>query len=130
MKAKTKKIVGWSLSSLVALMLVASATDKIFASEHALEMAQSFGLSPTPYAILGVIELLSVVLFLIPRTGVLGTLLLASYFGGAIATHLQHQQEILFPVVIETIIWITAFLRFPELLQRLLGNSPINNNQL
>lgn len=118
MKAKTKRIIGWSLSGLVALMLIASAIDKIFGSEHALQMAKSFGLSPTPYAVLGIIELLSVILFLIPRTGVLGTLLLASYFGGAIATHLQHQQEILFPVAIETVIWIAAFIRFPELIQR------------
>jgi hypothetical protein len=126
MNSKTRKIIGWSLSGLVALMLVASATDKIIGSAHALEMAESFGLSATSYAILGVIEILSVVLFLIPRTGVLGTLLLASYFGGAIATHLQHQQEILFPMAIEAVIWIAGILRFPELIQRFLGNTPLN----
>tara|TARA_Y100000815_G_C13310549_1_gene488309 strand:- start:122 stop:490 length:369 start_codon:yes stop_codon:yes gene_type:complete len=119
MNIKTKKIIGWSLSGLVALMLIASAVDKIFGSEHALEMASSFGLSAKPYAILGMIEILSVLLFLYPRTGILGTLLLSSYFGGAIATHLQHQQDIIFPMAIEALIWITAIIRFPELVKRI-----------
>ena len=120
MKTRTKNIIGWSLSGLVALMLIASAADKIFGSEHALEMASSFGLSAKPYAILGMIEILSVMLFLYPRTGILGTLLLSSYFGGAIATHLQHQQDILFPMAIEALIWITAIIRFPELVKRIM----------
>ena len=119
MNIKTKKIIGWSLSGLVALMLIASAVDKIFGSAHALEMASSFGLSAKPYAILGMIEILSVLLFLYPRTGILGTLLLSSYFGGAIATHLQHQQDIIFPMAIEALIWITAIIRFPELVKRI-----------
>jgi hypothetical protein len=119
MTAKTKSIINWILSGLLSLMLFASAFDKITGSEHALKMGASFGLSALEYSILGIIEALSVLLFLYPRTGVLGTLLLSSYFGGAIATHLQHDQSIVFPIVIEAFIWIAAVLRFPELMQRL-----------
>ena len=107
-------------------MLSASAVDKIMGSGHALQMAASFGLSAETYSGLGIIEILSVVLFLYPRTGILGTLLLSSYLGGAIATHLQHQQGIAFPVAIEVFIWITAIIRFPELTPRLLDNSIIS----
>ncbi|BAV06434.1 integral membrane protein [Filimonas lacunae] len=57
-------------------------------------------------------------MFLFQRSGVLGTLLLSSYLGGAIATHLQHQQNILFPMAIEAAVWITAIIRFPELTRR------------
>jgi len=123
MKSKTKNGIGWILTGLIVLMLVASATDKIRSSEHALEMTRSFGISAGVYQILGIIELLSVLLFAIPRTGMLGTLLLASYLGGAIATHLQHQQSILFPIGIEVLVWITAVIRFPELGNRLFGSS-------
>lgn len=119
MKSKTKNSIGWILTGLIVLMLVASATDKIRSSEHALEMARSFGITAGVYQILGIVELISVLLFAIPRTGILGTLLLASYLGGAIATHLQHQQSILFPIGIEVLVWITATIRYRELGNRL-----------
>ena len=127
MTTKTTNITGWVLSALTGLMLGASAFDKISGSQHAIQMGASFGLSAGTYSILGIIEILSVVLFLYPKTGVLGTLLLSSYFGGAIATHLQHQQNIIFPIAIEAFVWITAVIRFPELTQRLLGkaNNPV-----
>jgi len=123
MNSKTKNIIGWVLTGVIVLMMVASATDKITGSEHALKMTKSFGIPPGVYSILGIIELSSVVLFAIPRTGILGTLLLASYLGGAIATHLQHQQNILFPMGIEILVWITATIRFRELTSRLFPNN-------
>ncbi|WP_345232051.1 DoxX family protein [Olivibacter ginsenosidimutans] len=120
MNTKRKNIGGWVLSGIIGLMLLASAFDKIRSSEHALQMASSFGISAKPYAILGIIEALSVVLFLFSRTGILGLLLLTSYLGGAIATHLQHGQDILFPAVIEALVWMAAVIRFPELSIRIL----------
>jgi hypothetical protein len=120
MNAKAKNITGWVVCGLVSLALIGSALDKIILSQHALEMGTSFGLSATTYRILGVIEILSVLLFLYPRTAILGTLLLSSYFGGAIATHLQHNQGIMFPIILESLIWIGACLRLPELTERIL----------
>ena len=124
---KTKRIIGWVLSGLVGLMLAASAIDKITGSAHALQMGASFGLSAGTYSFLGIIEILSVALFLYPRTGILGILLLSSYLGGAIATHLQHQQSILFPMAFEVVLWIAAVIRFPELTQRLFPYKASNN---
>lgn len=121
MTSKSRTIVGWIFAGLLSLMLLASAADKISGSAHALQMGRSFGLAADTYRLLGVIEAASVLLFLLPRTGVLGTLLLSSYLGGAIATHLQHQQGILFPMGIEAVVWITAIIRFPELVERLIG---------
>ncbi|SEL80060.1 DoxX-like family protein [Chitinophaga rupis] len=127
MTSKTKNIGGWIISGLIGLMLAASAFDKIIESTHALQMGTSFGLSAGTYSLLGIIEILSVLLFLYPRTGVLGTLLLSSYLGGAIATHLQHQQNIVFPIAIEVFVWIAAVVRFPELTQRLFNRTVTNN---
>lgn len=124
MSSKSRNILGWIFAGLVGLMLLASAADKISGSAHALQMGSSFGLSAAAYRTLGLVEAASVLLFLLPRTGVLGTLLLSSYLGGAIATHLQHQQGILFPMGIEAFVWITAIIRFPELLARLVGPRP------
>ena len=119
MNNKAKKLTGWVLSGIVLLLLTASAADKISGSVHSLQMTQSFGIAPGAYRLLGIIELASALLFIIPRTGVLGLLLLSSYFGGAIATHLQHGQSIIFPAAVEALTWIGALIRFPELWQRL-----------
>jgi hypothetical protein len=119
MNHKAKNIVGWTFSGIVMLLMSASAIDKISGSAHSLEMTQSFGITPALYRLLGIIELTSVILFMIPRTGVLGLLLLSSYLGGAIATHLQHGQSLIFPAAIEVLIWIAALIRYPPLLRQM-----------
>ena len=121
MNTKVKNITGWILSGAVSLALAGSAMDKIILSQHAIQMGTSFGLSPETYRLLGVIEILSVILFVIPRTAMLGLLLLSSYLGGAITTHLLHKQGILFPAMLESLIWIGACLRLPELTERILA---------
>ena len=112
MNNKTRNITGWTLSGIVLLLMAASAIDKISGSAHSLEMTRSFGITPAIYRLLGIVELTSVILFMIPRTGVLGLLLLSSYLGGAIATHLQHGQNVIFPAAIEALVWIAASIRF------------------
>ncbi|MCX6191485.1 MAG: DoxX family protein [Flavobacteriia bacterium] len=57
--------------------------------------------------------------FFFPRTGVIGTLLLCAYMGGAIATHLEHGQSIMAPCIIQAFLWAVAIYRFPELTNRL-----------
>jgi hypothetical protein len=121
MNEKIKIISGWTLSTIVSLAMAASAVDKIILSVHALEVSKLVGISAIGYRTLGVIEILSTILFVIPRTGLLGLLLLSSYLGGAIATHLQHGQPTWFPALFECVVWIGAVIRFPELSQRMKG---------
>lgn len=119
MSPKMKSIVGWILSGCVGIVFAGSAMGKLFGDPSALEMAASFGLNPEVYMLLGVVELVSLVLFVVPRTGVLGTLLLTAYLGGAIATHLEHEQSVLAPCLIQAFLWCVAVFRFPELRSRL-----------
>ena len=121
MSDKTKKIISWVLAGLVAFIFVGSAISKFTANEEALKMASTFGLDSTANYALGIVELVSVILFVIPRTGILGTLLLAAYMGGAIATHLEHGLPVIAPCAIQAFVWIAAFVRFPELTKRVLG---------
>jgi uncharacterized membrane protein YphA (DoxX/SURF4 family) len=124
MKEKTTKIVYWILTGLIALLFASSSLGKLFSSPEALKMAEAFGLSGQTYMALGIIELVSVILFVIPRTGVLGSLLLIAYMGGAIATHLEHGQPIMAPCVIQAVLWLIVIFRFPELRERLFkGNA-------
>lgn len=121
MSDKTKKIISWVLAGLVAFIFTGSAISKFTANEEALKMAATFGLDSTTNYTLGMIELSCVILFVIPRTGILGTLLLAAYMGGAIATHLEHGLPVIAPCAIQAFVWIAAFVRFPELTKRVLG---------
>lgn len=119
---KTIKIIGLALTGLIAVAVAMSGLMKLSMSEMALEQSRNMGLQSTTLQLLGLVELISVVLFVIPRTGVVGSLLLIAYFGGAITVHLLTHETILVPLVFEVMIWITAAIRFPELPGRLFKN--------
>jgi uncharacterized membrane protein YphA (DoxX/SURF4 family) len=121
MNSKTKNIVNWVLAGLVAFIFIGSAFGKLSANAEALKMAEGFGLNATSYMYLGIIELIAVLLFLIPRTSIIGSLLLIAYMGGAIATHLEHAQPLMAPIIISIFVWIVSFVRNPELSKRALG---------
>jgi hypothetical protein len=121
MTTKTKNIINWALAGIVGIIFAGSAANKFFGGEEVLKMAESIGLSASAFKSIGFIEIASLLLFLFPRTGVLGTFMLMAYMGGAIVAHLTHGQSIMGPVVISAILWIVAVIRFPELRSRLLG---------
>ena len=118
---KTNKTVAWVLTGLISLAFLGSAVGKFMANEEALKMAETFGIDAKTYLMIGVIELICLMLFIIPRTGILGTLLLAAYMGGAIATHLEHGESIIAPCIVEAFLFLVAFYRFPELRNTLLN---------
>ena len=119
MSPKTRNIIGWVLTALLAALFIFSAYNKFFGGPDAETHAAAFGMTAATMKMLGCIELLSLLLFIIPRTGVLGTLLLGAYLGGAVATHLEHGQSVTMPIIIAIIGVITALIRFPELGHRL-----------
>ena len=119
---KTKKIIYWVLTGLVTLVFLGSATGKLTGNEEALKLAAGFGLDAKTYTIIGLVEVICLILFIIPRTGLLGTLLLAAYMGGAIASHLEHGVSIIAPCIIQSFLFLVAFFRFPELRTRLLNS--------
>ena len=121
MSKKSSNLIYWVLTGIVSLIFIGSASGKFFANEEALKMAASFGLDAKTNTLLGIVEIISLILFVIPRTGILGTLLIAAYMGGAIATHLEHGQSIIAPCIIQTILFLVAFYRFPELRTKLLN---------
>ena len=92
-----------------------------------VKMLGTMGMTLATIRTVGIVELLCIVLFAIPRTGVLGAMLLSAYVGGAIATHLEHSLPVTMPVIIECVVFITAVIRFPELLRRLTGKVVLAN---
>ena len=87
MNCKKRKIAGYILSGLVTLIFVATGAMKFTGGEQNVQMAELVG-GQTTLFILGGLQLLFALLFWIPRTTVVGFLLMACYMAGAMATHL------------------------------------------
>ena len=119
MSQKAINASGWVLTIILALLFGMSAFLKLSQHEDALGQAASMGIDANTYRLIGLVEILALLLFIVPRTGVMGSLLLIAYMGGAIVTHLQHQQPVGMAITIQALVWITAVVRFPELRQRL-----------
>lgn len=119
MTDKKLKTIGWVLTAILGALFIMSATLKLTQNETAVAQAAALGIPATTYQLIGLVEIVSFLLFIYPRTGMVGALLLIAYMGGAIATHLQHQQPVAMPIAIEILLWITAALRFPEVTHRL-----------
>jgi hypothetical protein len=60
---------------------------------------------------IGILELFCVVVYLIPRTAVVGAILLTGYLGGAIATHVRVGDHFVGPLVLGLLIWAGLYLR-------------------
>jgi hypothetical protein len=121
MNKQTTQYIGWALSAGVAFIMLSSAMGKLSGAQEGLDMAKNLGIDASSFKTLGIIEVVAVILFLIPQTGILGTLMLVAYMGGAIATHLQHGFPMMAPIAISAFIWCVAVFRFPELRSRLFG---------
>jgi uncharacterized membrane protein YphA (DoxX/SURF4 family) len=121
MTDKTKNIVQWIAAGLVGAIFLMSGTIKLNLPAEAVSQMANQGVTPAMAKNLAIIEILSAILFLIPRTSVLGTLLLTAYMGGAIATHFTHAQPLMAPCVILAIVWIVSVWRNAELKTRLFG---------
>jgi hypothetical protein len=62
----------------------------------------------------------SVILYIIPRTSVLGAILITGYLGGAVSTHVRAQEmQFLMPVLFGALAWLGIFLRDARLRQLL-----------
>ena len=65
---------------------------------------------------LGFLELTCVILYLIPKTAILGAILVTGYVGGIIATHVRVGDYGIIPfIVVGILIWLGLFLRYPRL---------------
>lgn len=106
---------GRVLSGLAVLFMAPDTVFKFVASPEALKATAELGWQPSTVFTIGVIELVCLIAYLVPRTAVLGAVLFTGYLGGAIATHLRIDNplftHVLFPVYVAAFIWGGLFLR-------------------
>lgn len=113
--AKTKRIVGWVLSGLLALFLAgASAGGKFTDFPGKQEMFDKMGWDVELMKKVGVLEVAVTILFLIPRTAFIGAILLSAYLGGATAAHVRINDQFFMPVIMGVLAWVALGLRDPR----------------
>jgi hypothetical protein len=113
---KGRRIAAWILTGLISLLMIASAITKILGVQAVAEVFEKWGLR-NHLLLIGIGELVSALLFLIPRTNSLGLLLLSAYLGGAIVTHMQNGEPYIITALLLLLVWIAGYLRHPEVLQ-------------
>jgi hypothetical protein len=106
---------GRVLSTLAVLFLLFDAIGKLLRPEPVVTGTVQLGWPVGMIVPLGVIQLVCLALYLIPRTSVLGAILWTGYLGGAVATHVRigHPlfSHILFPTYIAALLWLGLWLR-------------------
>ena len=120
---RKRRISGSALITLGGLMLIGSAAAKLAHVPQVVDQMAAMGFDGGRLTFVAVLEIVSAVLFLLSFTRSLGLLLVSSFLGGAIATHLQHGQPIYLPALVLFLIWLGAWLRHPQILWSLAANT-------
>lgn len=115
MQSKTVVWAGWILTGLPSLLLLASAAMKLLGVPGLSEGFAHLGWPMTHAVTLGILEVAVTLIALIPRTAVLGAILVTGYMGGAIATHLRIGDPFIVQILIGMAFWGGLYLREPRL---------------
>jgi uncharacterized protein YndB with AHSA1/START domain len=102
---------GWILGVVPVLMLLLSAVMKFLKPPALAEGFTHLGYAEDLALGLGILELFCTVLYVIPRTSVLGAILLTGYLGGATATHVRVGEPSAAPVLLGIVLWVGLYLR-------------------
>ena len=107
----TGRIVTW----LPALFLLVDGVAKLFKPAPVVEGTVKLGYSESVIIPLGIVLIVCTVLYLIPRTAVLGAILLTGYLGGAVATHVTRLGDgwfgVVFVLTFGVLLWLGLYLR-------------------
>src|SRR6202051_4020908 len=109
--AATGKGMYWTgvvMSVIPSLMLLMASVMSLSKSAQVLQGMAQFGYPENAITAIGAACLVSTVLYIIPRTAVLGAILLTGYLGGAVATHVRLSEGVFpvsFPIIMGVLVW-------------------------
>jgi hypothetical protein len=100
---------GRIVSGLPVVFLLVDAAMKVMKASVAVQGSIQLGYPESVVFPLGVVLLICTLLYAIPRTSILGAILLTGYLGGAVATHVRVGDplfsHVLFPVYVSVMVW-------------------------
>jgi len=113
--SRTQIWTGRTLNALAVVFLLFDAGMKVFKLPAAVEGTATLGYPPGSVFGIGVVLLVCTALYIVPRTSILGAVLLTGYLGGAVATQVRVGNplfsHILFPTYVAVLIWGSLYLR-------------------
>ena len=107
-------IASYILSTIPVLFLLMDGIMKIFKPAVVVNATVELGYPESVIVPLGIVLTACTILYVIPRTAVLGAVLLTGYLGGAIATHVRVSApafNVIFPVIVALFVWGGLYLR-------------------
>ena len=117
--SKTKLWISYAMSGLVILFMLMDSIMKFVKPTEVIEGTLALGFAEEHLPIIGTLGLISTLLYVFPRTSILGGILLTAYFGGAVATHVRLNNplftHVLFTVYFGILIWGGLWLRNSKL---------------
>jgi uncharacterized membrane protein YphA (DoxX/SURF4 family) len=102
---------GWILTLLPALSLLFSGVMKLVKPPQLVEEFTRLGWGENLALGIGIVEIVCTLIYLCPRTAVLGAILLTGYLGGAVATHVRISDPFVPPIIMGVLIWVGLWLR-------------------
>jgi hypothetical protein len=112
---KWMKWAGWSMTGLIIVFLLVDGASKIALEQHVVEATTKIGYPSDVIRPLGIICLAATALYAIPRTSILGAILLTGYLGGAVASKVRIEDplfsSVLFGVYFGLLVWGGLYLR-------------------
>ena len=123
--SKARLWTGRVMAGIVILFMLMDSIFKFVTNETVVEGTTSLGFQVHHLPIMGTLGLLSIILYIIPRTEFLGAILLTGYWGGAIATHVRLDNplfsHVLFPVYLGLLAWGALYLKSEKLRELMMG---------
>lgn len=117
--SRTASRTGTVLTVLLALFCVFDFVPKILQLPFVVDATVQMGFTPAAVPVIGAVLAVCLALYLVPRTAILGAVLLTGYFGGAVCAQLRIEAPLfstmLFPVYFGTLVWVALYLRSPQL---------------
>jgi hypothetical protein len=112
-----RRIGGNILIFIGGLLLIGSAAAKFAHVPKVITQLAALGFDGNRLMAIGILELVSALLFLVPLTRSAGLLLVSAYMGGAVATHVGHgSSPWIQPALVLCLLWLGAYLRHPVIL--------------
>jgi DoxX-like protein len=106
---------GRLVSALPLTFLIFDTASKLVMMPFAVQATKELGFTETAAFTVGIIEAACLVLYMLPRTSILGAVLWTGYLGGAIATHVRAGSPLfthmLFPIYVAVLLWAGLWLR-------------------
>lgn len=110
--SKTMLWVGRVITALMIVFMLFDAGIKLLKLPPAVEGTVRLGYPASAVQPIGIVALVSVLLYALPRTSVLGAILLTGYLGGATATQVRLQDPwFLFPAGLGVLVWAGLYFR-------------------